>query len=136
MAGWVGVPGFAARHLMPTDAQAAMREKFLAGYFDGPPELRGNLKKALARAGYSKTSITFKQGKFRRYVAEEERRRGQPHQTVTFRDPMTGKLSFNTQELRGERVGTAHKPTEPSLGEPPAPAEPPVPRPPLLPFPR
>ena len=88
---------------MPTDAQAAMREKFLAGYFDGPPELRGNLKKALARAGYSKTSITFKQGKFRRYVAEEEQKRGQSRTPQVFRDPNTGKVSFNTQKLRGER---------------------------------
>ncbi len=123
MAGLAGVPGFAARHLMPTDAQAAMREKFLAGYFDGPPELRGNLKKALAQAGYSKTSITFKQGKFRRYVAEEEQKRGQSRTPQVFRDPNTGKVSFNTQELRGMRVETAHKPTKSSLGEPPAPAE-------------
>lgn len=108
---------------MRTDAQAGMRAKFLALYFDGSPEFRGNLKKSLVQAGYSKTSITFKQGKFRRYIAEEAQKRGQPHQTATFRDPMTGKLSFNTQELRGERVETAHKPTKSSLGEPPAPAE-------------
>ena len=108
---------------MPTDAQAGMREKFLAGYFDGPPELRGNLKKALAQAGYSKTSITFKQGKFRRYIAEEEQKRGQSRTPQVFRDPNTGKVSFNTQGLRGKRVETAHKPTKSSLGEPPAPAE-------------
>ena len=108
---------------MPTDAQAAMREKFLAGYFDGPPELRGNLKKALEQAGYSKTSITFKQGKFRRYVAEETQKRGQSRTPQVFRDPNTGKVSFNTKELRGERVGTAHKPTEPSLEEPLVPPE-------------
>ncbi len=95
---------------MPTDAQAAMREKFLAGYFDGPPELRGNLKLALARAGYSKTSITFKQLKFRRYIAEEEQKRGRPHQTVTFRDPMTGKLSFNTQKSHARDAGVPPSP--------------------------
>src|SRR5882724_10750205 len=110
MGAWEAVPGFAARNLMPTDVQAAMREKFLAGYFDGPPELRGNLKLALARAGYSKTSITFKQGKFRRYVAEEEQKRGRSRTPQVFRDPNTGKVSFNTQELRGERRTGAEVP--------------------------
>ncbi len=95
---------------MPTDAQAAMREKFLAGYFDGPPELRGNLKKALAQAGYSKTSITFKQGKFRRYIAEEEQKRGQSRTPQVFRDPNTGKVSFNTQECARARTGVSPSP--------------------------
>jgi len=95
---------------MRTDAQAGMREKFLAAYFDGPPELRGNLKKALAEAGYSKTSITFKQGKFRRYVAEEAQKRGQSRTPQVFRDPNTGKVSFNTKECAPVRTGVSPSP--------------------------
>jgi hypothetical protein len=49
--------GFAAKGQMPaTEKQHAQRERFLAAYFDGPEELRGNLKASALAAGYSKTT--------------------------------------------------------------------------------
>jgi len=117
------------------DRQLAQRERFLALYFDGSPEFRGNLKASAQAAEYSKTSITFKQGKFRKYIAEETKRRGQHHaeeNPANTRSLISGRIlpvsvvlqrQAERVELRGERVGTAHKPTEPSLEEPLVPPE-------------
>lgn len=88
---------------MPTDAQAAMREKFLTLYFCGPLGVRSNLKTSARAAGYSLVAVTYKQQKLRRYVAEEEEKRRESRTPQVFRDPNTGKVSFSTHELPGER---------------------------------
>src|SRR5438128_948448 len=98
---------------MPTtDKQLAQREKFLALYFDGPEEFRFNLKKAAAEAGYSKTSITFKQHKLRRYVEAARRspRHAEQNPAAT-RAPMSGKL-LPARLVLAEQADHAHGPDD------------------------
>lgn len=91
---------------MPTNkAQLAQQQRFTAAYFNGDESVRGKLKEAALAAGYSKTTLAFKQGKLRRIINAEAQRRSQSRRPSVFRDPNTGKISFEAKarELQAER---------------------------------
>src|SRR5690242_8566033 len=81
---------------MPTTkAQAAQRERFLAAYFDGAPELRGKLKESALAAGYSWLATKAKQKKLRAIIADEtllRNRMQRDENRATRRSPISGQL--------------------------------------------